>query len=515
MSVRLRLTLLYTAILAVTLVAFALGVYGLLARNLTHELDDSLTVDASQALRLETRLGREQGGHPVRIFQVPMQLPGNNVTELRLASLSGDSIQLVDSSGVVRGQSDNLIADGHGLPVPPANLRSDTFERVNVNGRSYRVLIEPIPLVNGAFGFLEVARPLTEAEHTLLQLRLILALGVVGALLLAGVAGWGMATFSLQPINRLTRAAQEIGEAQDFSRRVPYTGPRDELGRLAGTFNGMLGRLQAAYARVQTSLESQRRFVADASHELRTPLTTIRGNVELLMLDDQDETLERREALHDIASEAERMSRLVTNLLVLARADAGLHLQRSLVSMRPLVEEVYRQAHYIGGDVALELGELPEATVFGSADHLKQLLLILLDNAIKYTPAGGTIRLSGERFEAPKGAMTAGELRLSVSDTGPGIPAEDQARIFDRFYRVDASRHGEAAGLGLAIARWIATEHEGRLSVESTPGNGSTFTIALPLRPDPLPLPLPAPQAEPAGSRPTSGVAVGGTLPTG
>jgi signal transduction histidine kinase len=272
---------------------------------------------------------------------------------------------------------------------------------------------------------------------------------------------------------RLTRDAHEIGEAQDFSRRVAYVGPGDEVGRLASTFNEMLGRLQAAYARIQSALEAQRRFVADASHELRTPLTTIRGNVELLALEDQSESSDRREALEDIASEAERMSRLITDLLALARADAGLHIQRGAVELRPLVEEVRRQMRRSPEGIRLELGDLPDVRVYGSADHLKQLLLILLDNARKYSPPHGVVRLWGEQSH--------GRLQLSVADSGPGIPREEQERIFGRFYRLDPSRHGEGAGLGLAIARWIAAEHDGTLTVESSSGDGSTFIVFLPL----------------------------------
>jgi signal transduction histidine kinase len=326
---------------------------------------------------------------------------------------------------------------------------------------------------------LELARSLADVEATQAHLRFVLALGVVGALVLAGVTGFGLATLALQPIDRLTQAAHEIGEAQDFSRRVSYAGPGDEVGRLAGTFNEMLSRLQASYARIQRALEAQRRFVADASHELRTPLTTIRGNVELLELDEENETADRKEALHDIASEAERMSRLVADLLSLARADAGLHIRREPVDVRPLVEEVCRQVRRTSGDVRVEVGSIPDAAVAGSPDHLKQLLLILLDNARKFSPAGGTIFVSG--------SLSRGWLRLSVRDEGPGIPEEDQERIFERFHRQDLSRHGEGAGLGLAIARWITAEHDGRLTVQSAPGQGSTFTVAVPVLQDASP----------------------------
>lgn len=475
MSIRLRLTLLYSAILGVTLIVFAIVVYVLLRGNLTREIDNSLRTTA-------TATARFLGGRANEPDHATDRGGVARIIALRNGSLPSPSpetyLQLIDASGSVLARSSNLSNADLTLPPPHGAVNGRRFENATLGDQEIRLFNQPVPLQPPATqaagtGYLEVARPLTSITHTLDRLRIILALGVAGALFVAGAAGWALSTTALRPIARLTRAAHEIGQAQDFSSRVAYDGPRDEVGRLASTFNEMLGRLQAAYARIQRALEAQRRFVADASHELRTPLTTIRGNVELLELDEEDETGERREALHDIASEAERMSRLVTDLLVLARADAGLHLKRGTVELRPLMEEVYRQVRRTSGGVRIELGEMAEVSVNGSADHLKQLLLILLDNACKYSPPGGVVRLSGERSHD--------WLRLQVSDEGPGIPKEEQERIFDRFYRLDPSRHGEGAGLGLSIARWIVSEHDGSLTVQSRPGEGSTFTIALPV----------------------------------
>ncbi|MGI8550923.1 MAG: sensor histidine kinase [Dehalococcoidia bacterium] len=506
MSIRLRLTLLYSAILAVTLAAFAVGVYALLDRNLIRETESTLLhagqtsgvlglarLDESNRGALGSLFpgprGARDAATPPVVPTAPIKIPSRMPTFIPPDTY----IQVVDANNTVFAISENLSSAELRLPSPhqgPANRR---FERVKLEDQSLLMLVEPLTSGRLAGGSIEVARPLAEVDNTLARLRAVLVVGVVTALLLAGVAGWLLATTVLRPIVRLTQAAHEIGEAQDFSRRVAYQGPRDELGRLAGTFNEMLGRLQAAYGRVQGALESQRRFVADASHELRTPLTTIRGNVELLALQDQGESSEHLEALQDIASEAERMSRLVTDLLVLARADGGQRIRRGPVAMRPLVEEVRRQAGYLSHAVRLELGEFPEATVEGNADYLKQLLLILLDNAIKYSPVGGIVRLEGSRATGKGGSR----LRVGVSDEGPGIPPEEQPRIFDRFYRLDPSRHGEGAGLGLSIARWIAAEHQGSLAVVSEPGHGSTFTLSLPLLPDP---PLPRQAAEPVAA---------------
>jgi signal transduction histidine kinase len=480
MSIRFRLTLLYTAILGVTLVAFAVFVYTLLRHNLVLQVDQQLNDVAVAAARVPRALGspgaqsaeetqeRQAVGRVIaaRNGTLPSPFPSPDIF-----------IQYIDASGNVVARSSTLVSADLTLPGPPSHSPRRTLSTVHVANQDLRILSEPISGgAGGGGGTLELARPLSDVNATLSHLRVVLTFGVVGALVVAAAAGFGLATMALAPIDRLTHAAHEIGDAQDFSRRVPYSGPRDEVGRLAGTFNEMLTRLQASYARIQRALEAQRRFVADASHELRTPLTTIRGNVELLELDEADETPERREALHDIAGEAERMSRLVTDLLALARADAGLHLQREPMQVRPIVEAVCRQMGRTSGDVLVQVATIPDVTVLGSADHLRQLLLILLDNARKFSPPGGTIYVSGNNER--------GWLRLSVRDEGQGIPEEDQERIFERFYRQDPSRHGEGAGLGLAIARWIAAEHDGRLTVQSAPGQGSTFTLAVPVTQD-------------------------------
>jgi signal transduction histidine kinase len=294
------------------------------------------------------------------------------------------------------------------------------------------------------------------------------------SLVVAMGAGWLLARAALRPIDRLAQAAQAIGDAQDFGRRVPNSGSHDEVERLAVTFNEMLGRLQSAYEHLNAALTVQRRFVADASHELRTPLTSIRGNIGFLRRVVDMDPSDRDAALADVASEVERMSRLVGDLLTLARADAGQHLPKVPVELVPLVREVARQARFLSdGAVEVTLGPLDEACVQGDPDHLKQLLLILADNAIKYTPPGGRIWLASRRVN--------GHLRVQVADSGVGIEPREHARIFERFYRADPARSSGGAGLGLPIARWIAEEHGGQITVDSSPGQGSLFTVELPV----------------------------------
>jgi len=235
----------------------------------------------------------------------------------------------------------------------------------------------------------------------------------------------------------------------------------------------MLRQLEDAYLRLRSALIAQRRFVADASHELRTPLTTIRGNIGLLLKREDITSEDRVAALNDIAGESERMSRMVQDLLTLARADAGYHLEKAPIDLRPIVQDVSRQAQTLQPSRRIELLDGLPATVEGNADAIKQLLWILIDNAFKHTRDDGHIQLRLLR----NGESAA----LIVSDDGPGIPAGELERIFERFYQSDASRSDEGTGLGLAIARWIAREHGGRVYAANNPSGGAAFTVELPV----------------------------------
>ncbi len=253
---------------------------------------------------------------------------------------------------------------------------------------------------------------------------------------------------------------------------MDYRGPQDEIGRLASTFNMMLERLSSARRSLEDAYAAQLRFVADVSHELRTPLTTIRGNLELLQRIGGG-SQEQKEIVSDAADESGRMVRLVHNLLVLARAEAGRHIEKCAVRLDDVVQAVARQAPLLGeaGFEAKGLDLLKDAVVQGDEDYLRQLPLILLDNAFKFTPASGTVTLTGLHEDGWWG--------VRVSDTGPGIAPKDLEHIFDRFYQAGNLRIG-GSGLGLAIAHWITAEHGGRIEVASDLGRGSSFTCWLP-----------------------------------
>jgi signal transduction histidine kinase len=319
----------------------------------------------------------------------------------------------------------------------------------------------------GAGGWLEVLQKQTTYAEVQAALFKIILLAIPIVTLFALIVGWFVARAALRPIARISRTVQTIGGSRDLSRRLDFVGPMDEVGRLAEIFDDMMDRLEQSF-------ETQKRFVADASHELRTPLTAIRGNAELIGIAPPEE---RDLCISAIRREAERMSRLVNDLLLLAEADIAeqpIHPRR--VDLMAVVDDVFRAAQLLGGDkvqVILEAAESIETEA--DPDRIKQLLLNLIDNAVKFTPEGGSVSISLKR----DGSWA----ELAVSDTGVGIAPDEQAAIFRRFYRVDKSRSTRGSGLGLSISAWIAQSHGGSIGVNSKPGKGSTFSVRLPIIP--------------------------------
>lgn len=344
-------------------------------------------------------------------------------------------------------------------------------------GVEYRVYLVPISVparLRGlALGVLEVIQPketYNAIQRDLDQILLFfIPLGVVIALLV----GWWIARAALRPIDRISRTVQSIGKAGDLNRRLNFVGPNDELGRLAETFDDMMDRLQRVF-------ETQKRFVADASHELRTPLTAIRGNADLMAYAPPEE---RDLCLATIRREAERMGRLVNELLLLAEADLEQQPMQSVpVELGPVMEDVYRLTLAVASDkVSVELAHVEPVTVQGDPDRLRQLVLNLADNAVKFTPPGGVVSLA--LYAEAQGA------RIEISDTGVGIPPEEQKAIFQRFYRVDEARGSRGSGLGLSIVSRIVSGHSGSIRVDSEPGKGTRFVVRLPgrLLPEPPP----------------------------
>lgn len=374
---------------------------------------------------------------------------------------------ILDTKGEILTKSQNL--GDYDVVLDPEGPESDHYFRtVMHNNQSVRVLTEPI-YVNSdegqkLVGYMQVAR-LLETQTVLDQLQFILLLTGLAAVCLSLFLGAVLTHQLLKPLDDITNVALQITRDDDLSRRLPDSGRRDEIGRLTLVLNQTLERLERLF-------HSRQRFLADVSHELRTPLTTIRGNVDLMRRMGEADP----ETLDVVQDELQRMTRLVDDLLLLARADTGgLPIQKVPVELDGIFLDVYRQVKSIDQTVNLTLKDVDQVIVLGDEDRLKQLIIILVDNAIKYTPSDGTVALGLSKSN--------GIAQIEVSDTGPGIPSEDLPRIFDRFYRVDKARNSNlgGSGLGLSIAKWIALAHGGGIRVDSHVGQGSTFYITLPV----------------------------------
>jgi two-component system OmpR family sensor kinase len=341
-------------------------------------------------------------------------------------------------------------------------------------------------------GILQIGTRVDDINRILQHISNFLVFFALFVILLAATLGSYLSRKALKPIEYVIDATNTIGNRADLDKRIEHHGPQDEIGRLTGTINGMLERIQATYNELEESHLVQRRFVSDASHELRTPLTTIRGNVELLdkiwsgkendtVLSDEEKEEMSRDSLRDIADEAARMSRLVNDMLSLARADAGYEMNKELLALQPLVEEVARKAALLPKKAEWRIGNLEAlegAEVYGSRDYLQQLLYIFIENAFKYT----------ERGHVMLDAFRSGDhAALRISDTGMGMDKAEVPHIFERFYRADLSRGvTSGTGLGLSIAKWIIDEHEGSIEVMTAKGEGTVFVIWLPLRFPPM-----------------------------
>jgi signal transduction histidine kinase len=291
---------------------------------------------------------------------------------------------------------------------------------------------------------------------------------VAGGTAVAAIGSFVVADRALRPVAAMTQTARAIAASRGFARRLEDTGGKDELGRLARTFNEMLSSLEEAY-------RLQQRFVADAAHELRAPLTAILGNLDLLSRASGMSAEERSEALEYADAEARRLSRIVSELLTLARADAGQRLEKRPVDLDRVLLDALADMRTVARGRRLEVENFEPAVVQGDADRLKQLLVNLMDNALKYSPSDALVTIELRN--------SFGEAILTVRDDGIGISADDLPHVFERFYRADPARSRDpgGTGLGLAIAKWIVEQHEGAISIESSTGLGATVTVRLPL----------------------------------
>jgi two-component system OmpR family sensor kinase len=450
-TLRARLTLWYTAVLAAVLIFFGALVYLSLSYTLTEQIDETLNRTADDILQAS-------------------QMPETMAITLRALDLTTNVyVQVWDSDPELVWQSMNLLNINGSFDSESLQVEENTFTSHVIDAQHMRVLT--VPLVSRQegviVGYLQLASSLEAVDLARKMLLVVLIGGGLLAIVASGAVGYMTARAALRPLEQVTETALQITRADDLSRRIPlYSSPTGEDGRLILAFNETLERLEALF-------ETQRRFLADVSHELRTPLTAIKGNVDLIRRMGEADP----QSLDAISSEVDRLTRMVRDLLLLTQAETGkLPLANEVVELDTLMLEVYQQTKVLAQDrVEVRLGQEDQARVRGDRDRLKQVLLNLVANALDHTPPGGSVTLSL--------ACVQDRARIDIADTGHGIPKEELTHIFERFYRVDRSRKRKSSGgigLGLSIAFWIVQSHGGRIEVDSEVGKGTTFSVWLP-----------------------------------
>ena len=471
MKIRTRLTLWYTAILFAILVVISMLSYSLLSWSLTKDVDASL-LTVGEIVR---DVGWEPGDTPLRGAEA-------TVREILGPEFYDKFFRLIDPDGQPRARPRATSLAGEGPVVSDVARRNatqgqPTFETVRPpNASPVRLLTMPVIRDGQLVQIVQVGIPLQRAQQTLTHYLQSLFVLIPVALALAATGGALTARAALARLDTISRTARRIS-AEDLDERLLRDGTGDELDHLAETLNEMLARLDAAFAEI-------RRFSADAAHELRTPLTALRGGLEVALRTERTAP-QYRAVLTSSLEDVERLIRLAEDLLLLSRSTAGAGTKTSSVDLEPLVLDVVDTALRlaVGTGVTVRMADaLPGSTgapltVTGDGMALRRALLNLVENALKYTPRGGTVEVSLARGDGSSPTAV-----IAVRDTGPGIPAADLERIFEPFVRLDAARTRETggAGLGLTIARSLVAAHNGTLTVHTSP-TGSTFTIQLPL----------------------------------
>jgi two-component system, OmpR family, sensor kinase len=503
-SFRGRLVLAYLALLALTLAAFGVGVYAYVDTRLHRDLVNAFEAQAKQYARL---VGGPSGYADVwrikqRLEFEPRRLPSLYYTvdarhlpeetkdfknvSVNSPGLTDDALPTVPADGkahIVKAESNGL---GRPLAVYRLNIKATAGNAVILVPQRARTRPGQRPLATDAptlkvnpgdtyKGSLTLARDLRDLEASLSLLRKILVAGGLTVLVIGALMSWALAAGLLRPLGRMRAAAQRIGDERDFASRLPDDDRRDEVSRLSKSFNQMLAELEQSHDDLKTTLDAQRRFVADASHELRTPMTAIRTNLEFLARVPGAREEDRSAALHDVLAEMRRMEALVGDLLALARLEAtAVGPVRRAVRLDHLLADIHRDASRLapsGVEVRLEPARLPHVWVSGDRDDLRRAVWNLVDNALKYTIAGHIeLRLT----------VGDGLAELEVRDSGMGIAETDQRHVFDRFWRSQRTRGMTGSGLGLAITKWVAQAHGGSVLVDSVLGEGSVFTLQLP-----------------------------------
>jgi heavy metal sensor kinase len=458
-TLRARVTLWYLAFFSLLFLLFSLFLHSVVARALERRLDESLSVEANTAAALlADEFGEMKGDAAVASSEVlaDLRLNGSTVVFLRGTRVLGasapvpqDELTEIARRAAANGGAPRLIA----LPRAGPNGAHAAVVRVTLGGLDYLVL---------------AIQPLDELAGDLAVLRRVLLLALPLAIGLAGIGGYWLTRRNLTPLASMAEQARRITHS-NLETRLDAGDAAEELATLSTSFNELLSRLDQSF-------DHMRRFVADASHELRTPISIIRGEADVALSHDRS-AAEYKQALALVLDESRRLSRLVDDLLNLARADAGrVKLRYEEFYLNDLLAECCRSAHTLASarGVTIECPAHDDVAFHGDEELVRRMVMNLIDNAIRYTPAGGRVTATLE--------SRGGDVAIRIADTGTGIAPEVAAHVFERFYRGDKarSRQDGGFGLGLAIVKWIAESHQGAVELASTPGAGSTFTVTLP-----------------------------------
>jgi heavy metal sensor kinase len=481
-SLRFKLTLWYVLILGILLISFSTFLYFTLSNSLHRDVDNKL--------RSLAELVSSESSSPLSKFGF------GNIDQALETSMNlkpiGKFIQVLDESGNIGRKSENL--RNVQLPIGLNALKNAskgqiTFEtNRSIANTPLRIITFPVVENDHVAKIVQIASSLEEVEDALNTLFIILIITVPLALMVASLGGQFLAHQALKPVDDITQTARMI-TSQNLNQRISPPRVKDEISRLIETFNGMISRLDQSFRQIK-------QFSSDASHELKTPLTILKGEVEV-MLRKERTPQEYQQTLKSNLEEINRMSQIVEDLLLLSRADTGqIELNRGNINLTEMLSEVIAQMGMLARSKGLDLSKSnnhPDICIFGDALRIRELLINLIDNGIKYTEEGGSVRVSLQKELRPAGKYPSDRvekerenfIKIIVSDTGIGISKEDQGKVFNRFFRVDKARSREqgGSGLGLSICKWIVEAHQGEIEVESELGKGSSFIVRLPSYP--------------------------------
>jgi len=449
---RWRLTFWYVGLTAVILLSFDIVSFWVFTNSLQKEIDNTLI---------------ERANHVTDALLVIPNRPIEGVAPEATDEFRspGIYVQILNNENAVVARSFNLGSQQLPLSTDGQSFAflDETFSTIQINEQPVRLYQRQLQRGSTKSGVIQVGQSLKGMESTLHRLQTIYAVGTAVILILGATGSWWVSRRGLQPVVNVTQTAHEIAQAEDLTRRVVYSGPKDEIGMLTTTFNQMLARLQ-------TLFESQQRFLAEAAHELRTPLASMLGNVDLLTHADEESAL-KQESLAAIRRTGRHVARLLDDLLLLAQAEAGWHLQLRPVAVDDVLLETFEAMLPTSGRARLHLRQCDPACILGDPDRLRQVFINVIDNALKHSPDSDVL------LEL---RSNSGRVCINIIDTGPGMTPETLSRVYEPFFHIPGQVRRASSGLGMTIVRWIVHEHNGTIHIESTLEKGTAVTIHFP-----------------------------------